>query len=189
MLERILSILAIILAIFAMIPYALEIWFRLRGKPKLLVTVHSVEVKQNNSTHDSDLRFWLNIKLSKGYPAYFRNLQLILPFGAQPYRHPNSSVTFQLNICMEVPEIRQALVLDNPYLPNDSVTSKQNNSYLIALVTPTQNHNVDFALLAEMEIDEARLGFWSVFYHARRYRKLLNVKIDLNQSTNQEFIG
>ena len=187
MLQLILSILAIVLAILAIIPYALEIWFRHRGKPKLLTTVHSVEVKQSNSTSNADLRFWLNIKLSKGYPAYFRNLQLILPFGAKPYKHPSSSATFQPSIWMEGREPGVGLVLD--VLPFHSLTSKHNLGYLIALVTPTKNGNVVFALFAEMEIDEARLGFWSVFYHARCYRKLLNMKVNLNQSTNQEFVG
>ncbi len=202
MLQLILSILAIVLAILAIIPYALEIWFRCRGKPKLLATVHSVEVKQSNSTSNADLRFWLNIKLKKNHPIFFRNLQLLLPFGAKPYQHPNSSVTFQLsrlsNIFTEGLEPRLALVLDaldNSYWDKLSIKLDLERRqvldycYLIALDTPTKNHNVDFALFAEMEIDEARLGFWSVFYHARRYRKLLNMKVDLNQSTNQEFIG
>lgn len=189
---ELLSILAIIVAILAIIPYGIEIWLRFHGKPKLLVTVHSVEVQQDNNTPDADLRFLLNIKLSKGYPIFFHNVQLILPFGAKPYKHPSSSVTFQPSIWMEG-TMRTTLVLDIPYYPVNpklhSVTSKHNLGYLIALVTPTKDHNVDFALFAEMEIDEARLDFWSIFYHARRYRKLLNMKVNLNQSTNQDFTG
>ena len=180
MLQLILSVLAIILAIVALIPYVLEIWRWRRKMPKLVAKV------ANMNTHGVDVRFWLVVSLSRGYPAYFRDLRLILPLKIEPYPHPDTTETFRQEAYIEGPELRRALVLNVPYR---SLSPQYSHVYMIALRTPDKQHSINLELVAEIETDEARLGFWSIFHHARRYLHTLPMELQLDQPKSQEFVG
>jgi hypothetical protein len=80
-----LGILAIVLAALALVPYCLEMFLWFYGKPRLFARVLSQESTRDVNTHEVDVRFWLHVKLKRGYPAYVRNLEVIIPLDAKPY--------------------------------------------------------------------------------------------------------
>ena len=187
----ILGILAIILACIALLPYALEIWLWHYRKPRLLAEVHNKQASWDDTTHRADIRFSLSIRLNSGYPVYFRDLRLLLPWEAEPYRHPDTNETFQhedyVQQRTEHLALRRALVLNVPHLPLNSHCGRM---YMIAFHYPWEDYrSIVPDLFAEIENDEARLGFWAIFHHARRYLKTLPIKLDLSTNQMDQFIG
>ncbi len=187
--EITLGIAAIILAIIAIIPYVLEVLFWFFRKPKLVATIHQKECTHDTNTGTIDVKFWLGIALTRGCPAIFRNLQLILPIEAEPYKHPHSGEVFQKGLYVKGAETRYTLILNVPYHPESFQYTK---IFMIAFKIPMKNHSVNLDLIAEVEIDEARLGFWAIFYHPRHHLKTLTISLDLDQpnlSKLEEFVS
>jgi hypothetical protein len=172
--ETALGILAIVLATLALVPYGLEIWLWYYRKPRLLARVLSQEFTVDSNTNEVDVRFWLYVKLKRGYPAYVRDLQVILPLEAKSYQHPASNEVFLQKAYLEGSGIRQALILGASHRP---ISSKYTEVHMIAFRVPEENFNSNIGLVAAMEIDEAKLGFWTIFYHTRHYFETLTVEL------------
>jgi len=184
--EIALGILAIVLAAVALLPYCLEVWLWHHGKPKLSARALSQEFNVDSNSHEVDIRFWLYVGLKQGFPAYVRDLQVIIPLEAKPYQHPASNEVFQQKAYLDGAEMRQALIIGASHRP---ISSKYTESHLIAFRVPAENFISSIDLVATMEIDEAKLGFWAVFYHTRRYFETLTIKLSevkpSNTSTSQ----
>lgn len=178
---EIISILAIVIATLALIPYCLEIWLWYCKKPKLQVTILSKESTVDESTGEFDIRFWLYVKLKRGYPAYVKDLQLIIPLEAKPYRHPDSNESFQQRAFLEGPGMRQALVLGASPHP---LSSQYTQVHLVAFRVPKEFFTTNLDIYAAMEIDEAKLGFWAIFYHTRRYFNTLTIELSEEEVPN-----
>ena len=179
--EIALGILAIIFATLALLPYCLEMWLWYYRKPRLFARVLSQESNVDSNTHQVDIRFWLYIGLKRGYPAYVRDLQVIIPLEAKPYQHPASNEAFQQKAYLDNFGMRQALILGASHRP---ISSKYSESHLIAFRVPEENFISSIDLAAAMEIDEAKLGFWAIFYHTRRYFETVTVELSKVKVSN-----
>ena len=181
--EITLSIIAIILAALAITPYILEIWFWFFRKPKMIATIYERECTYDYNANISDVRFSLGVTLSPGYPthgypAIFRNLQLILPMQAEPYKHSSISKIYQEQLYTLEIETRLALILNTSYRPEDCHLT---SAHMIAFKIPGKHCSVSLDIIGDVEIDEAYLGFKAIFYHARRHLKTITIKLDLEK--------
>jgi hypothetical protein len=184
----ILSFIAIFLAVLALIPFALEIWLWNRAKPRLSAKISLVNCTFDVGANKMDVTFLL--KLNRGYPAYVRDLQLILPWEAEPYKHPNSDVDYKQEMYLDgSPGTRvkisgrsrtgKILVLGGLSLPLRTQVP-YGIGHFIAFHIPKDKIS-KLELFAAMEIDEAKLGFWAIFYHTRRYFESLTIEIPSEQ--------
>jgi hypothetical protein len=176
-----LGILAIVLATLALIPYGLEIWLWHHRKPRLSARVLSQEFNVDSTTHEVDIRFWLYVGLKQGFPAYVRDLQVIIPLEAKPYQHPASNEVFQQKAYLDGSGIGQALIIGASHRP---ISSKYSECHLIAFRVPEENFISSIDLVVVMEIDETKLGFWAIFYHTRRYSDTLTVGLSKVEASN-----
>ena len=175
------GILAIVLATLALLPYCLEMWLWHYRKPRLSARVLSQEFNVDSNTHEVDIRFWLYVGLKQGFPAYVRDLQVIIPLEAKPYQHPASNEVFQQKAYLNGSGMRQALIIGASHRP---ISSKYSESHLIAFRVPEEDFISSIDLVAAMEIDEAKLGFWAIFYHTRRYFETLIVELSKVEASN-----
>lgn len=77
--------------------------------------------------------------------------------------------------------MRQALILGASHRP---ISSKYTEVDLIAFRVPEENFSSNIDLVAAMEIDEVKLGFWAIFYHTRRYFETLTVDLSKVEVSN-----
>jgi len=70
--------------------------------------------------------------------------------------------------------MRQALILGASSRP---LSSQYTEAHLVAFRVPEENFATNLDIYAAMEIDEAKLGFWAIFYHTRHYFETLTVEL------------
>ncbi len=171
-----LTILAILLAILALIPYCLEIWFYCRKKPRFKIQIANKKISKRGKETIFD--FWLGIQ-PKNVSLILKKVFLSFPaisFKLEKYPGFTRDVGISLNP-LEGTGFGPTLILDNE---GNSYNSKSGIIYTVRIVLEENIDPIKTTLTIESEIDYLKLGFWFIFYRSREYRsqKKINVKLD-----------
>jgi len=169
-----LSILAILLAMLALVPYGLEIYFYFTKKPKFRIQIANKKLSKRGKEKVFD--FWLGIQ-PKNVSLLINRVVLSLPFEIKPEQSPGSTRNIEIIPPLEGTEFGPTLLLEYGeahYHP------KSGKAYMIRTVFHKKVDSIKATLIVESEVDVLKLGFWSIFYRTRRYRKqkVINIKID-----------
>lgn len=169
-----LSILSILLATIALMPYIIEIYFYFNKRPKFEIQIANKKTSSRNKKTVFD--FWLGIK-PQNVSILLKRVILSLPFDIIPEQYPNSTKRINIIPPIEDTEFGPTILLDYggvPYYPK---------SVLVHMLRVASTKKFDFikaTLTIESEIDILKMGIWSIFYRAREYRnqKTINILID-----------
>lgn len=171
---NILSILAIILAIFALVPYCLEIYLYFTKKPKFKIQIANKTLTKHGKKRTFDL--WLGIQ-PENISLIINKVILSLPFETKPIQHPDSSrkMIITPSTVIDGAEFGPAVLLDQGELPYHPKSGKV---YLVRIVFDKEFDFINATLMIESEVDSLKLGLWSIFYKARRYRNQEVIRIN-----------
>ncbi len=179
----ILPVLAIILSILALMPYLFEILFYFMKKPRFKIQIANKKLTKRGKERIFD--FWLGIQ-SENVSILINKVILSLLLDMKPLQHPDSSRKIMITPTMiEGAEFGPTILLDEGELP---CLPKSGNVYLIRIVIGKKLELVNATLMIESEVDSLKLGFWSIFYNARRYRKQKELKIKTNSERQKLLI-
>lgn len=165
-----------LLAIVALIPYGLEIWFYCHKKPRFQIQIANKNVSKRDKKVIFD--FWLGVQCKNSsliLKKVFLSFQTI-SFKLEKY--PGYTKNIGLIISqIEGTEFGPTLVLENQ---GDYYKSKSGTVYMIRIVLEENLDLIKTTLTIESEIDYLGLGFWSIFYRTREYRhqKSINIRLD-----------
>jgi len=175
-----LSIYSIYLAILAFFPYILEGYFYFTKEHEFELQIANKKIMKRNKKTIFD--FWLAIKPIKT-SILIHNVFLSLPFGLGAETHPDTTKKFLIRTPLENVEFGPTLLLENKKV---TLYPKLSKAYLIRTLADKKFDLIKVTLTIESETDILKLGFWSIFYKTRQYRKQKVINISLN-NRRQEF--
>lgn len=187
----VLSVIAIMLSMLALLPYILELCFRWRWKPKFKVTIDKIKVKQADTNPPiAEVNFDLSWACTGGKPFFLDGFVLILPASAEPspsaWGHPKGS-ELQWGMYIERGEWPPPVAITLESNQTESWYSDIVSVYHVGFKIPNPADVVPLILRWRVEIDAAKLGVWSIFCHARNYVLFKDFKVHLTHSGPQDF--
>lgn len=179
--ETALALVSFLLAIIALVPYCLEIYFYFAKKPKFNIQIACKKIASERKKRIFD--FWLGVQ-SLNVSLILKRVILTLPFDIHPEQYPGYTKPLRIAMPLEKSNSLINLLLDSS---DDRYHPKFGTVYMIRTVFEKDISEFKTLLTIEVEIDPFNLGFWSIFYGARKYRKQRSVNIQVNE-TNQHLI-
>lgn len=190
-----LAIAAIILAAIAVIPYIIEAILYFSYRPKFAFEIVDKRTQPAKDNNGSDILFHLWLTLHDGSSCVLKRVSLSFPFNVEPFMHPElealpSDLKFEAQrfwrpvIAAETGEYGPALILQSGEF---WLTPKTLIACQLAFHTKQLTNELRLDIVLRAEIDSARLGLWSIFYHSRGYLVHRAITVNLTSLERQKF--
>lgn len=190
-----LAIAAIILAAIAVIPYIIEVILYFSYQPKFAFEIVDKRIQPAKDNNGSDILFHLWLTLHNGRSCVLKRTLLSFPFNVEPFMHPEldalpSDLKFEAQrfwrpvIAAETGEYGPALILQSG---ESWLTPKTLIGCQLAFHTKQLTNELRLDIVLRAEIDSARLGLWSIFYHSRGYLLHRAITVNLTSLERQKF--
>lgn len=179
--ETALATVSFLLAVIALIPYCLEVYFYFAKKPKFKIQIACKKITLVKEKKVFD--FWLGIQ-PINVSLVLKRVILTLPFDIHPEQYPGYTRPLRIAMPLEKSDSLINLLLDSS---DDRYHPKFGTVYMIRTVSEKDISEIKSLLTIEAEIDPFNLGFWSIFCGTRKYQKQKSINIRVNE-TNQHLV-
>ena len=175
-----LEILAIILAILALIPFAVSAYLYFARAPTVTYQVANKQTSAENNIHLYD--FWLGFMCQSGR-VILDSVHVVPEFPVVAAPQPSENATRRRSLLLEEPGFAQVLTFDGQDLP---MYSKNGRVFGIRLESQEPRETINLHIYFDAQLDPFRQGFWAIFQPSYRYRLEATVKVDFVKLDRQE---
>lgn len=177
-----LEILSIILAIVALLPFAISACLYFKGRPIVHYQITQKSKVREGDEYIYDMLYTMSCKKGK---VLLNNLFIVHEWGVMQAKHPNVMGDIQYCYVLEESGTLPTFRIDfgeRPFYSEKGLVgppplrfkSKENKKELVV------------KFIADTKVDPFKLGFWSIFQPNYNYRRFVEIPIDFENLTGQE---